>query len=752
MKNKKKEGKKINSPYWIVVSATLFIATLIVLSTIKISIVDAAEWNKKAEGMWRLDSLVNIEPPRGNILAHDGTPLAETVPLYTVYIEFGTPNIDKLIYQDIVHPKGSNLPDTLKLDSLCNYLAEAFPVKTKAEYYSYISKKRDQKSNNCIVAVDISSEQLQDLMEFSVVANCRRGKFTGIVPRRSYKRFYPYDSLTSVVLGRASIATEDMLKQNPTYKRHEWHGLSGLELKLDTLLFGEHGKGERRQKHWGIGTYEVIAPKKGYDVVTTLDMTMQEIAQRNLMDMMKAQRAEYGTAIIMDVATGEIRAMANVEKTKNGKYTFKTRRNYAITAIEPGSVVKAFSMLMAMENGHIDPHREFNSEGAIPETRGYKSISYYRERLTPEKVIVMSDNRGICKLVGDIYRGRYNEYIRDIKKTGIMQTADLPLPGAEKPVIKEFAFKQQWEYFSFAQMIFGYNFSLAPISTLSVYNAIANNGRLMQPSIIKGYLRDGEPDSISPPVCLNEHLCTPEHAQQLKEMLHGVVYDPAGTAAKAIKNGRVEIAGKTGTAKARWERTKIIKPKGSISEDGTVLKKDIVKYESGYIEGMWRLAFAGFFPYDNPQYSCIVVIDQPRKNGAWAGGVAGGVFRAIAEEMYSRNLLDCDVEYSKNEEHTNPPRNILQDDSDEYIYNFLNQYPQPDTTAVHSDDSAAIQTVTSIEAVVPSVIGYTAQDALYELEQLGFVVEMEGMGRVVKQSIKAGIPLQKGMNMKLTLK
>jgi hypothetical protein len=147
-----------------------------------------------------------------------------------------------------------------------------------------------------------------------------------------------------------------------------------------------------------------------------------------------------------------------------------------------------------------------------------------------------------------------------------------------------------------------------------------------------------------------------------------------------------------------------------------------------------------------------VVIDQPRKNGAWAGGVAGGVFRAIAEEMYSRNLLNCDVEYSKNEEHTNPPRNILQDDSDEYIYNFLNQYPQPDTTAVHSDDSAAIQTVTSIEAVVPSVIGYTAQDALYELEQLGFVVEMEGMGRVVKQSIKARIPLQKGMNMKLTLK
>ena len=156
------------------------------------------------------------------------------------------------------------------------------------------------------------------------------------------------------------------------------------------------------------------------------------------------------------------------------------------------------------------------------------------------------------------------------------------------------------------------------------------------------------------------------------------------------------------------------------------------------------MAFAGFFPYDQPQYSCIVVIDKPRKHKAWAGGVAGGVFRAIAEEMYSRNLLECDIEYKAMEESKNPPRNQVYTPTDDVIYNYLGQYPQPDTVPVHC---ALPEEATALydKHVVPSVVGYTVDDATYLLEKMGFVVELEGIGRVAKQSIEAGIPLQKGM-------
>ena len=323
MKSNKTTKKKINSPYWFVMTISLLIAFAIFYAMVKVSIVEAPQWNKKAEKMWKLNAVEEAVPHRGDILAHDGTALAQTVALYTVYVDFKDPRIDMLIYKDIVHPKGSNMPDTLKLDSLCNYLAQKFPVKTKDEYYTYISKKRDAKSSSCILAENVTDMQYKEMLEYSVFKNRRKGKYTGLTRIRAYKRFYPYDSLTSVVLGRASLATEEMLAKHPEYKRNEWHGSSGLEYALDTMLFGQYGTQQRRQAHWGYSVYEVEPPVRGYDVVTTLDMTMQEIAERNLMDMVKSQSAEYGTAIIMEVNTGEIRAMANVERNESGGYTLK---------------------------------------------------------------------------------------------------------------------------------------------------------------------------------------------------------------------------------------------------------------------------------------------------------------------------------------------------------------------------------------------------------------------------------------------
>ena len=732
MSNKSKK-KKINSPYWVVIGLSLFCSWLIVSNAVRTSIIDAPHWNKKAEEIWKLGTISEAVPHRGDILAHDGTPLAQTVALYTAFVDFKDPRIDDKIYRNIVHPKHEGKTDTLNLDALCDYLAKEFPTKTRKEYHDYILKMHSKKSSSCVLAEDVTDMQYKKLQEFVKSLRSKKSRTTGLTRLRAYKRFYPYDTLTSVVLGRATLATEEMLAKNPKYKSKEWHGSSGLELAMDSLLFGEYGEVQRRQEHLGSGVYEVKAPVRGYDVVTTLDMTIQDIAERNLMHMVRSQRAQYGTAIVMEVATGEIRAMANVERNSDGKYTYKTRRNYAITAIEPGSVVKTLSMLIAMENGNVNPMREFNSEGAIPEIGGYKKIGHYKNPLTVQEVIIKSDNRGICKIVGDVYRGRYNDFVYDIRNSGIMHTASLPLPEAQPPHVQPMEFKKQWQYFSSAQMIFGYHNRFAPVTTLSVYNAIANNGRLMKPQLVKALIRDGVTDTVFSAECINENFCTPEHAKQLREMLYGVVNTPAGTA-HVIKNGRVVIAGKTGTAKATVEKH-------------YTDSKGRIRYKEDYVEGIWRLAFAGFFPYDNPQYSCIVIVDKPLVHKASSGGVAGGVFRAIVEEMYSRNLLDCDVDYQESSDVKNPPRNYVTSYMDEQVYDYLDQYPMADTLAHHTLSFAMQES-----DVVPSVVGWSAQDALYLLENMGCDVEVEGVGHVVKQSPTAGLPLREGMKITLTLK
>lgn len=259
----------------------------------------------------------------------------------------------------------------------------------------------------------------------------------------------------------------------------------------------------------------------------------------------------------------------------------------------------------------------------------------------------------------------------------------------------------------------------------------------MQPKILKALMRNGEVDSVFAPVCLNEHFCTPEHAAQLRDMLYSVVNEKGGTAT-SIKDGRVTIAGKTGTANALEEIA-------HQDADG------VIRYSEKYVDGLWRLAFAGFFPYENPQYSCIVVIDKPRMDTASAGKVSGGVFRAIAEEMYNRNMLVCDIDYqsTKEEEDKTPPRNDVPTESDRLIYEYLNQHPLPDTTRVVAD--TIVTDTIACDEVVPSVVGWSAPEALNYLEREGFEVELQGMGRVEKQSLKPGIPKQKGMKIVLTL-
>lgn len=730
------KNRKINSRYWGIFAFIMIIALLIFWFALKASVIDAKHWNNKADKMLQLDSIRPALPMRGSILACDGTPIAQTIALYTAYVDFAAERLDDTLYINVVHA-GKSSPDTLFLDTLCTYLAEHYPVKTKQQYIDYISNKRKSKARDCYLAENITEEQYNELYNLSPFVYRRKTrnlKSAGLSKIRTYKRCYPYEGLASVVLGRASELTAEMIDKNPRayLNRNEWHGTSGLEAGLDSLLFGKYGRKQKQQMSNGFSIRVVDPPVAGYDVCTTLDMTIQEITEKELMKMVAEQHAASGTAIVMDVATGEIRSMANVERNKSGLYTFKTNRNYAITRVEPGSVIKTLSLLIAMEHGHVDSERKFDSHGAIPEIGGYKSIEAHLNPLTPRDVIVYSDNRGICKIVSDNYRGKYNDFVRDIHDSGLMQTMDLPLPGALRPAINPIKFNEPWTYYSFAQMVFGYYNLLSPLTTLSVYNAIANDGRLMQPKLVKALLRDNEVDTVFPPVCLNEHFCSSGHAAVLREMLHGVVQE--GTA-RGIKFGRVDIAGKTGTVDAQNEYK---------YKDQNGIEKTRLEYD----KSKRRLAFAGFFPYDKPQYSCIVVIDKPDLHSA--GRVSGGVFRAIAEEMYSRCLLDEHVTYQSAEKEKTPPRLQRQDEQSDLVYAFLRQFPQSDTVVTEQPDTFCIDRKRGGK-IVPSVIGMGAKDALFSLEAEGLIVELHGSGRVVSQSLPAGSLLQEGKSIALIL-
>ena len=729
------------NPYHIIMTLSVLITVSIFSNAFRVSVIEAPHWNAKADSMLRLDTIMRAVPQRGDILACDGMPLAQTVALYTAFVDFSAPRVDERLFTNITYPKGSDKRDTLYLDHLCEYLAKNYPTKTKKEYADYITDRRKKKSSSCVLVEGLTNNQFIELKNFWVFEECREGYRTGLTKIRSYKRYYPYDSLTSIVLGRAVLATKEMLAKDTTYRRNEWHGTSGLERGLDDELFGIPGKSRRRQEAWGFGTEIIEQPTSGKDIVTTLDMTIQEIAARNLMSTVKAQRAEYGTVIVMDVATGEIRAMINVDKDKSGKYTFKTKHNYATRIVEPGSVVKTMSMMLALNrNPNMDVHRKFDSQSPIPEVGTYKKIDCYQSVITPHQVIVRSDNRGICKIISSVYgRGadNYRQFIYDIENTGIMQTCELPIPGTMAPQIHtDLPMKTNSEYYSFAQMVFGYHNRYSPLSTLSIYNAIANNGRLMKPQIVRAMMHDGQVDTVYAPICLNENLCSPEVARKLRAMMYDVVNNDTIGTARRISKGRVKLAGKTGTVTAQREIT--------------YMRNDTLRFKEVYVDSERRIVFAGFFPYEKPQYSCIVLIDKPRDHSA--GGVAGGVFKAIAEEMYSRNMLDCDVEYKAGDDDKNPPRNKTVSPYDEQIYSYLNQYPKVDTTRRAQPQAMAIPETKGDTLLMPSVVGMTAVDALYLLESMGLNVSLNGSaGRVVNQSIAQGTELYSGMNVTLKL-
>lgn len=724
-----KTKKTIINRYGIIVIFLLIVFVVIIVYISRIMFVEGAGW--RALGIKetvKRDRV--IAPNRGNIYADDGRLLAASEPLYGIYMDFMAEGINK---------------DTLMkyVGDLSVALAQRYPDRTAAQYkkifkdnWALSRKELNEIKKNVatganrhiktksryvrIIKRDINYVELKELRTLPFF-NQKSNK-SGLKPVERTMREKPYGRLAGRTIG--SI-----------YKDMSKGGASGIELKYDSILRGKPGIRTRKkiQGRW-IDVVQVPA-EDGLDIKTTLDVDIQDIVENALRSKLEELDAESGTAIIMEVETGEIKAISNLDKVTTGVYAEGNPNAFSYMT-EPGSTFKTLSVMVALEDGVVTPQDQFHVGTGLFQYRGSWVRDHYwrqgvdRGNLTIKQGMEISSNIVISKMILKGYENNPSRYVDLIYRTGITKKMDwdVPLQGIEGTVVIKHPKDKTttWSNTTLPWMSFGYETQIPPIYILMFYNGIANGGRMIKPFITKAFLKDGKVEEEFETVVVNPSLASKKTLALVQDMLVGVVNEGTG---KAVASRSFQIAGKTGTAQ--------------IASGG---------HYSGYY-----VSFCGYFPAEKPLYTCFVGIRRPQ--GTPSGGtMPGAVFKQIAEEVYSRNVLS-DIQQMK------PDTNMLHIpyvldglfDQTKIVLSELNidyqktfSYGDWITTSI-SQQGINLKKKTVIENLVPSVVGMGAKDALFILEKEGLKVILKGAGKVRKQSIQPGLRVVRNSQIVLEL-
>lgn len=585
-------------------------------------------------------------------------------------------------------------------------LAKYFPSKTATAYEKGMRKAFLEKKRYFVLVREVTGHDYKLLKTFPFLNYPTPYSGFYINPNREkiIKREKPYGTMASRAIGGLD---------------ETFHGNSGLEKALDSLLYGVPGRTIKKQIPSGIVDWVSDPPQRGLDVKTTIDIDIQDITEQALLETIEETQPEFAVAIVMEVATGEIKAMSNLSRLPNGEYLETV--NNAVQGYEPGSVVKPLSMMIALDDGVIHPNDVINGHnGVFRYPAGVKvrpiTDTHGRASMTATEAMKYSSNIGLSEIILRGYERDPDRFVQRIYEVGFMEPFDLGIPGTARPTIRHLKPTVQ-DRINLTRMSYGYTTKIPPIYTLALYNTIANDGKFVKPRLVKELLRDGKPDTVFNISYIREQACKPETARQLRAMLYAVVNDNDGTGRRA-RSTKVSIAGKTGTVRV-------------IGADG--------KYESRY-----RITFCGFFPYEKPQYSCIVLLGKPNLPGMpSAGHYCGGVLKKIAETLYSMGRLDMPMTLPSDSTLTFAPT-VKRGDATE-TREVLQQL------GVRGDMSGCCDIETYCDSM-PDVIGMGARDALYMLERAGLNVNIQGRGRVYEQSIPRGAALQPGTTVILRLK
>ena len=677
--------------YALVIVGVLLFSIAIVKKAADTCIIHADKWNEKAAQM--LSVTHEVMPERGDILAQNGEVMATNMTYYRALIDFGVPKF-----------KAREFNDSVKI--LSQMLAKYFPNKTAAAYEKGMRSAFLRKKRYYVLVREVTGRDYELLKTFPFLRYSTPYSGFYIDPNREkiIKREKPYGTMASRAIGGLD---------------ETFHGNSGLEKALDSLLYGIPGRTIKKQIPSGIVDWVSDPPQRGLDVKTTIDIDIQDITEQALLQTIEETQPEFAVAIVMEVATGEIKAMSNLSRLPGGEYLETV--NNAVQGYEPGSVVKPLSMMIALDDGVVRPNDVINGHNGVfryPAGARVRPITdtHGRESMTAIEAMKYSSNIGLSEIILRGYERDPDRFVQRIYEVGFMEPFDLGIPGTARPTIRHLKATVQ-DRINLTRMSYGYTTKIPPIYTLALYNTIANDGKFVKPRLVKELLRNGKPEKVFDISYIREHACKPETARALRQMLYAVVNDDDGTG-RLARSKKVTIAGKTGTVR-------------TIGADG--------KYESRY-----RITFCGFFPYEKPQYSCIVLLGKPDLPGMpSAGRYCGGVLKKIAETLYSMGRLDVPMAMPSDSTQTFAP-SIMKGDIAE-----TRQVLQ--RLGVRGDVSDCYNIETYCDSM-PDMSGMGARDALYLLEQAGLNVSIQGRGRVYEQSIPRGAALQPGTTVILKLK
>lgn len=710
MKTKHNTNKKhILLRYFFVIAGMLVFAGAIAYSMFKTSVINGAAWNSKAATF--LDTTFS-EPKRGLLLSENGTVLAASLDYYTVRIDWKAPGI--------------------KMDTLTKYLPaladslHAFnPEKSASDYQKeLLAEAKAKKKRAYRLFANLTAAEYNRLRTFPYLRlkSGENGLTKEIIPRR----VKPYGGMAARSIGNLGDSTtivkvrtvkdKDGKTKVDTVKHVSKHGISGLEKALDGLLYGKQGKKMPIQLPNRITQVETTPSIPGYNITTTINVAMQEIVDNELYAMCRESNAIWGTAVLMEVATGEIKAISNLEwNTDLGDYYEGV--NHAMLGYEPGSVMKPISMMMALEDGIVG-----NPNAPIPMSNVFAygnaapiTDSHPHGDLSAYEVIEHSSNVGMSKIILRKYEKNPIAYRQRLEEMGFFEPFNTGIAGEIVPwVSADMLDKKNGGCVNLTRMCYGYSTRIPPIYTLAMYNAIANDGKFVRPHLVKKLSRENEPDSIVPVSYVRKQVCSPQNAAILREMLHRVVWGAAGTARRWVQDSLVHIAGKTGTAY-------------------TISGGD-------YNTGEKRLAFCGFFPYEKPKYSCIVLLNRADRGAAASSGM---VLKNIALKMYARGMLtdDADNTFIAKSAKTKTEPTM-----------FASIYAKRQSALAEKMGAGNFKTLNKVNEAdiwdpgrgVPDVKGMSIKEAVAILEYKGLQVRFSGSGYVSGQSLAAGTPFHRG--------
>ncbi len=664
---------------------------------------------------WRAlsDSLhqkyVDLGAERGTIYSEDGNMLSTSVPYFNIYIDFEADGLRE--------KNGKRFRENL--DSLAFCLAGLFKDQPAAVYKKQLLQGYKAEDRYYLLHKNLNFDQYKQLRSFPLVRQGRNK--SGFITEASSKRLNPFGLLANRTIGLSRDNAQNV----------------GLERTYDSLLRGENGR--KLVRYLNAGTYipvegYEIDPENGKDILTTIDVNTQDIAENALLSMMVENECEHGTCIVMETATGKIRAMANLGRQPDGNYWEDL--NYAIRASEPGSTFKLATLLSLLEDHEVKLTDHLNIEGGtwkIGKRTVHDAEKQEISDVTVEEAFEHSSNVGMAKLVVAHYTQQPQQFVDHLKKLKLNEVTGIDLAGETSPIIKS-PKSRSWSASTLPWMAFGYEVLVSPLQTLTLYNAVANNGKMMKPYLVNTVQYAGGIDRQNQPVVIMDKICSDETLSELKTCLEGVCV--RGTARSAFKNTFYTVAGKTGTAL-------------------------VANGNRGYADHIYQSSFVGYFPAEHPRYTCIVVIKNKPFAKKYLGAlVAGPVFREVSDKLMSLEAIapdsnnvnsfasqikkDSTAYYYAGS--TNEIKNVLQTLQMSYAdssrdLKWAGLYREKNQPVVKAKKEDARQ--------VPDVKGMGLKDALFLLESRDIRVATRGRGKVRQQSIAAGTPVTK--NQKLTL-